>query len=139
VAATLPDEGKHVATVFVSHRSPDIDRAERLALSIRAAGHEVWLDRWQLRVGDSVVGGIDRGLADANYLVLCYSSLDVTAPWTAREWMSTLARQLEGADVRLLPVRLSGGEPPAVLADIRYADLVSDWDGGVRELLAALR
>jgi len=61
------------------------------------------------------------------------------SPWMSREWMSALARQLDGHGVRLLPLRLSGGEPPALLADIRYADLVADWDRGVQELLAAIR
>ena len=63
----------------------------------------------------------------------------VLAPWMSREWMSALARQLDGHAVKLLPVRLSGGEPPAILADIKYADLVKDWDGGVRALLRAIR
>jgi hypothetical protein len=53
--------------------------------------------------------------------------------------MSALARQLEGHNVRILPVRLTGGGPPAILADIKYADLVRDWDKGVAELLAATR
>ena len=82
---------------------------------------------------------IERGLEGASYVVLCYSSVGVVSPWMSREWMSTLARQLEGHRVRLLPSRLSGGEPPALLADIKYADLVSDWDGGLRQLLAAIR
>ena len=45
----------------------------------------------------------------------------------SREWMSALARQIEGAQVRLLPVRLTGGSPPPILADLKYADLVTDW------------
>jgi hypothetical protein len=55
-----------------------------------------------------------------------------------REWMSVLARQLEGAGVKVLPVRLTGGEPPAILADVKYADLVRDWQRGLDQLCAAL-
>jgi hypothetical protein len=57
----------------------------------------------------------------------------------SREWMSALARQLGGAGVIVLPVRLTGGSPPAILADIKYADLTADWDGGVHALCAAIR
>ena len=52
--------------------------------------------------------------------------------------MSTLARQLSGCSVKILPVLLSGGAAPAILADIQYADLVTDWDRGVGALLRAI-
>jgi hypothetical protein len=56
-----------------------------------------------------------------------------------REWMSFLAAQLNGKDVKLLPVRLTGGEPPVILEDVKYADLVKDWDKGVSDLLRAIK
>ena len=127
-----------MAKVFISHRGADVAQAERLAQDIREAGHDVWLDAWTLGIGDSVVEGIGAGLAGAAYVVLCYSASGVEAPWISREWMSALARQLEGAGVRLLPVLLTGGVPPSILADIKYADLTSDWKRGVAELLRAI-
>ena len=56
-----------------------------------------------------------------------------------REWMSALARQLNGHGIKLLPVLLTGGEPPAILADVKYADLVKNWSRGIAELLRATR
>lgn len=131
--------GDHLANLFISHRGADANKAERLAEELRARGHQVWLDRWEIQVGDSVVGKINEGLEGTAYLILCYSNQDVLAPWIGREWMSALARQLNGRGVRLLPVRLTGGSPPAILDDIRYADLVADWASGIKELLAAIR
>ena len=128
-----------MANVFVSHRDADSVEAERLARELRAHGHRVWLDRWEIQVGDSIVEKINQGLADSSYLALCYSSSDVLAPWISREWMSFLARQLSGKGVTLLPVRLTGGDPPAILFDIRYADLVRDWNSGLTDLLNAIR
>ncbi len=90
-------------------------------------------------MGDSIVERINAGLEGAAYLVLCYSSSGVTSPWMSREWMATLARQLNGYGVKVLPVLLTGGEPPAILADVKYADLVTDWTQGVSELLQAIR
>lgn len=128
-----------MARVFVSHRVADVDLARALAAELRGAGHDVWLDEWAIGLGDSIVEQMNTGLTDTSYVVLCYSADGVLAPWISREWMSALARQLSGLPVRILPLRLSGGEPPAILADIRYADLVMDWDAGLRELLAAIR
>ena len=98
----LPSEFHGImARVFVSYRITDSLEAERLGDEIRSRGHDVWLD--------SDAGG--------------------TAPWMNREWMSTLARQLAGARVRLLPVRLTGGRH----------DLVVDWEKkGVDALCSSL-
>lgn len=127
-----------MADIFLSHRTVDAKAAERLAGELRARGHRVWLDVWEIRLGDSVIEKMNEGLMDCSYVVLCYSGMGSTSPWMSREWMSALARQLGGAGVTVLPVRLTGGSPPAILADIKYADLTADWDGGVRALCAAL-
>lgn len=128
-----------MANVFISHRKADDQEAEQLANQIRAAGHQVWLDEWAIGLGDSIVEKMNEGLEGATYVVVCYSSSGVTSAWMGREWYSALARQLNGAGVKLLPVRLTDGGPPAILADLRYADLVKDWSKGVTELLKAIK
>lgn len=125
--------------MFVSYRTPDAALAEKLATAVREEGHDVWLDQWEIAVGDSIVERIDQGLTGLSYLLLCYSAAGNETAWQGREWRPTLARQLAGEPVKILPVRISGGTPPAILRDIRYADLVRDWDKGVRDLLAAIR
>jgi hypothetical protein len=128
-----------MANVFISYRKNDVAQAEQLAKEIRGAGHNVWFDEWDINLGDSVIGKMNEGLEGATYVVVCYSSSGVTSPWMSSEWMSSLARQLDGRGVKLLPVRLTEGDPPAILADKRYADLVKDWSRGVAELLRAMR
>ena len=133
------DSSEHQPGAFISHRGEDADLAERLAEEIRQAGFQVWLDEWEINLGDSIAEKINSGLENARYVVLCYSKAGVLSPWISREWMSALARQLNGYGVNVLPVRLSGGEPPAILADIKYPDLVKDWDRGISELLRVMR
>jgi TIR domain-containing protein len=128
-----------MAAVFVSHRLADGHIAEQLAVELRDRGHQVWLDAWEIGLGDSIVEKMDQGLAVSAYLVLCYSAAGSTNSWMGREWMSALARQLDGAGVRILPVRLTGGSPPAILADVKYADLTVDWAAGVAALCTAIR
>jgi hypothetical protein len=128
-----------MATVFVSHRVTDAAEATRLAGDLRRAGHSVWLDEWAIDIGDSIVQQMEEGLRGAAYLVLCYSDAGVMAPWISREWMSALARQLEGQGIRILPVMLTGNEAPAILADIYAADLRTDWDKGLELLLRSIK
>src|ERR1043165_7880086 len=107
-------------------------------MALTAPGHQVWLDTWELLPGDSVVEKMDDGLAEAQYLVLCYPTDSTRSAWQSREWMSTLHRQVSGAGVKLLPVKLTTGAAPAILADIKHVDLGADWADGVRALHAAM-
>jgi hypothetical protein len=126
-----------VAHVFISYRRTDLPQAERLARELEAAGHQVWFDEWKIEVGDSIVGRIDQGLKDAAFLIVCFSAAG-DSDWVGREWKSTLARQLSGQKVKVLPALLSGGAPPPILADVKYAHLGRDWSKGVSELLRAI-
>jgi hypothetical protein len=99
----------------------------------------VWLHDDEINVGDSIVEAINSGLGSADYVILCYSSSGVNSPWTSREWMSGLARQLNGSGVRLIPVHLTGTDSPPILADIKHADLASDWVSGLANLARALQ
>jgi hypothetical protein len=141
-----PEEGSVTAGrnagnpgVFICHRKADAELAEGLAEDVRRAGYRVWLDEWEIGIGDSIVERINAGLEDLKYLIVCYCEAGVLSPWMSREWMSTLTRQLEGYGIRVLPARLSGGVPPAILADIRYADLAANWEDGLKDLLKAMR
>ncbi len=127
-----------MANVFISHRGADADLAEKLSRDVLAAGHAVWLDSWEINTGDQIVGRMNQGLSGSTYLVLCYSSAGM-APWMDIEWMSALARQLNGDGVKVLPVMLSGRDVPAILAGTKYADMITNWQRGLSELLRAIK
>jgi hypothetical protein len=128
-----------LATVFISHRDDDAVQAARLAKAIEAAGHIVRLDAWEIKVGDSIIQFMNDALTSSNYLVLGYSADGVNGPWISREWMPALAAELETRNIKILPVRLSGTQGPAILADRKYADLTRNFNVGVAALLAAIR
>ena len=127
-----------MANLFISYRKCDTSAAEQLAQELRAASHDVWFDEWKITLGDSIIQRMNEGLESSSSLILCYSSIGVDSEWISREWMSALARQLSGQGIKILPVVLTGGAPPAIMADIKYIDLTNDWDAGVAKLLDAI-
>jgi len=127
-----------VAKVFISHRGADIIEAEKLALDIKKHGHDVWLDEWEINLGDSIIQKMNDGLEGSVFVVLCFSAYGVLSPWISREWYSALARQLNGENIKLLPVKLTGGTPPPILADIKYADLINNYNKALSEILIVL-
>lgn len=53
--------------VFISHTSEDKeDFVEPLVNALREAGLNVWYDRFELKLGDSLRAKIDQGLARVN-------------------------------------------------------------------------
>jgi TIR domain len=129
-----------VANVFVCYRGPGAVTAIRLASELRDAGHQVWLDEWEIGLGASIIGRMSEGLGDrAAYLLLCISRNGMDAPWISRDWLATLARRLEGHGVRILPVLLERGSSPRVVPGLPCADLASNWAAGLADLQRALR
>jgi len=125
--------------VFISHRGLDTALATRLATDLaRKGNYQIWLDVWQIDIGDSIVGRINEGLTGDVAVILCLSSLTDNSAWMDAEWMSALARKLNGENVKLLPVRITGKAVPPILSDIKYADLMSDWDSGIDAIHKAL-
>jgi len=124
--------------LFLCHASEDKNFVERLAEFLRGNGASVWLDRWEIKVGDSIVQKVNDGLSSATHLAVVLSSRSVNKPWVKREMSSALMRQLANNSVSVIPIVIDDCLIPAILADIKYADCRSDIDAGLKDLLEAL-
>ncbi|KJE22866.1 TIR domain [Frankia torreyi] len=127
-----------MAFVFISHRAADIASAERLGRAVNAVGHAVHLDRWEVRIGDTVPMFMNDTLATADFLVLGHSTLGIHAPWIAQEFLPALAADLSSRGIIMLPVILSGAEAPTRLGGRPCLDLTTNWDRGVAAVLREL-
>jgi hypothetical protein len=128
----------HEARLFICHASENKAVASQLASFLETHGAEVWLDQWEIKVGDSIVQKINDGLHSASHLAILLSRDSITKPWVTKELSSALMRQLSDCSTRVLPVRLDDSPIPAILADVRYADCRSDQAAGFREILETL-
>jgi len=117
--------------VFLSHRSPDKDWAEKLGSRLRENGVNAWLDKWEIEPGDSIVDRIDSGLArsDCLLLVLTPDSVRSSARWVRKEWQAYLSGRLSRTgSKRLIPLLVRNTRMPAVLQDIKYIDFRNEAD-----------
>jgi len=124
--------------VFVCHATEDKPSARRIAAYVRQTGVDVWLDEWEIKVGDSIVEKINSGISSATHLLLLLSATSVQKSWVRRELSSALMRQLSGNSVRVLPVLLDACEVPTLLSDIRYADLRNHDDAAYEQIVHAI-
>jgi hypothetical protein len=90
--------------LFLSYAREDADAvAHPLARLLEQRGMKVWLDAGELRVGDSLSGRIDEGLAMSNFGVVVVSDAFFAKHWPKRELAGLRAREEAGTKV-VLPV-----------------------------------
>jgi hypothetical protein len=102
-------------------------------------GFDVWWDKWEMKVGDSLHHKISEGITDASYFAIAISHASVTSPWVERELNAAMVLELEKRKVVVLPLLLEDAEVPILLRDKVYADFRSDYDAGLRQVIARLR
>jgi len=103
--------------IFISHASEDKEAvAMPLAERLRQRGLDVWLDQWELTVGDSLRRSIEQTLARASFGIVIVSPAYMRKMWPNRELDGLFA--LETMDRKtILPV----------LHNIRHDELMREW------------
>lgn len=124
--------------IFISYARPDSEFVDRLAAHLIRDGANVWIDRWELRVGDSITSRIEAAINDASALIVVLSQASAQSDWCKREINAGLVRELEERRIVVLPLLLEECELPLFLRDKLYADFRSDFDEGLKTTLKAV-
>lgn len=123
--------------IFISYSHQDKKFVDRFAEQLVRNRVYVWLDRWELHVGDSITSRVEDAITNASALLVILSSASVESSWCKREINSGLMRELEERRVVVLPVLLEDCIIPLFLRDKIYADFRGNFDEGLRTVLEA--
>lgn len=86
-----------VPDFFISHASEDKEAVARpLADELKARGFRVWLDEFELRLGDSLRAKIDEGLRVSRFGVVILSPAFFSKRWPQQELNGLAAREMSG-------------------------------------------
>jgi hypothetical protein len=122
---------------------------DRLAMNLRQAGVNVWLDREQLQPGQRWQRSIRSAIGDGAYFLPCFSESYVKR---ARSYMNEeLTVAIEELRLRqtdrswLIPLQLDATPVPdrdigggETLRSLQWVDLGGDWHAGMRRLLTVV-
>lgn len=90
------------------------------ATALRARGIDVWLDRWEILPGDSLVDRIfTEGIGRAAAIIVVLSAASVQKRWVTEELDAAVVKRIQD-NTRLIPVVLDGLEPTDLPVAIRH-------------------
>jgi hypothetical protein len=124
--------------IFISYSHKDKAFADKLARNLVWRRHHIWMDRWELNVGDSLIDKIQTALTGSSAILAILSKNSVESGWVKKEINAGLIRELEERQSLLMPCVIDDCEIPLFLKEKRYADFRSDPDRALNDLDRAL-
>ena len=124
--------------IFISYSHADELIVNKLAAHLVKNNASVWVDKWELNVGDSILNRVQDALVDSSALLVVLSKSSVESEWCKKELSAGLMRELHEKRVVVLPVIVDDCEIPLFLREKMYADLRKDFDQGLHSILSAI-
>ncbi len=118
--------------IFISHSHQDKEFVDKLAKMLVMAKHHVWVDRWELKLGDSLTSRIQESLTTSSAILVILSKSSVESDWCKRELNAGLVRELEEKNTIVMPVVIDDCTIPLFLRDKLYANFNKDPDEAFR-------
>ncbi len=123
---------------FLSYSHQDRDFAEQIARELRDKGVDVWLDKWEIQPGDSLIQKIfSEGLHGCDVFLVLLSPASVASNWVRQELDAAMIRKIEGI-TRIIPVIKEKCELPAPLRALLWVDLSQNFNEGIRQIVHAI-
>lgn len=124
--------------IFISYSHKDKLFVDHLATQLVRRNVNVWLDRWELSVGDSLVEKVQEAVDGASALLVILSKASVASEWCKKELSAGLLRELEEKRVVVMPVMLENCEVPVFARGKMFADFRVDFDAGLRAVVEGI-
>lgn len=106
--------------VFISYAGEDLDFAKDLDGKLRSKGLDVWLAKWEVLPGDDLIDQVfEKGLKDADVVIVVLSRMSVDKPWVRAELNVAAVKRINGL-VKLIPVVLDDCKIPEALTSTVY-------------------
>jgi formylglycine-generating enzyme required for sulfatase activity len=123
-------------TVFISYSHADSEFVDNLGERLKASGVVIWIDKWMVKIGDSITGKINEGIGTSDFLIIVLSRSSVESKWVREELNAALVRNVEqDKNAFILPVLKEDCEIPTILQHRRYANFKDDPEKGFQELI----
>ena len=123
---------------FLSYSHEDKDFAQMIAQKLMESGIDVWWDKWEILIGDSLIQKIFmEGLSKADIFLIILSNASVNSNWVKQELDHAIIKKIEGV-TRILPIVKEKCDIPPPLRTLLWVDLSTDIDAGIQKLVKSI-
>jgi TIR domain len=133
-----PSQEDLMPGVFLSHSSHDKHFVRRLAAALLAEGIPVWLDSWEMDIGDSLEACVQSGIDASTLFVLTISQKSIESGWVEKEVRLALAQESRVGRKLVFPIKIDRCSPPQFIDERIYVDFASGFSGPLKTLVSAL-
>ena len=127
--------------VFLSHASEDKQRfVIPFATALRAKGIDVWLDKWEILPGDSLVDKLfEEGLKEAQAILIVVSAVSVDKPWVRQELNTAIVNRIT-RQTKIIPIIIDNAEVPEALRSLVWEPIpaLDDYSVALDRIVAAI-
>jgi len=124
--------------IFISYSHKNKDFVDQLAMQLVARNVNIWLDRWELNIGDSLIDKVQEAVDGASALLVILSKASTESEWCKKELSSGFLRELEEKRVVVMPVLLEDCDIPIFARGKLYADFRSNFDDGLHTIVEGI-
>lgn len=124
--------------IFISYSHADKTFVDNLAEQLVANRVSVWLDKWEIHAGDSLLTKVQNAISGASALLVVLSKASVKSEWCTKELNAGLMRELDEKRVVVVPVVVEDCQIPTFLREKMYADFRRNFDQGLRNVLESI-
>lgn len=124
--------------IFISHSSRDKIAATDLALTLNFCSVDVWLDDWELEVGQSLTDEIAKAMDDSTYIAILITENYNKTVWSKTEYKKALSREQKEGRTVMLPLIVGEATIPDFLEDKIYIDLRKDYFSGIATIVGMI-
>jgi hypothetical protein len=98
-----------IPEVFISHSSIDKEQVKSLLINIKHEVNlrfpaEIWFDEWKIQAGDNIHQEVERGVDNADVVVLFASSSSLKSSWVDQEWRTKHFDEIESRAIKVIVV-----------------------------------
>lgn len=123
--------------VFISHSPRDKHFVIKLAEDLMGNGLNVWLDEWNIGLGDSIAESINKAIEESRFIFLVMSPDYFESVWTTQEWGMAMYDEMTEDSIKTIPIYYRDCNIPPILQTKLWADFrhVESYNESFNKLL----
>jgi hypothetical protein len=124
---------------FLSHNSKDKDFASEISFKLIEQGIDVWLDKWEIFAGESLIDKISNGIKEVNVFIIIMTANSMNSNWVKEELRMALNKRLQSPDFKIIPILYEPCVVHEFLKGYVYIDWMDKKIDGFSELIKSIK